>query len=242
MESGGTTLPDDVVVDASALAKEYTSPIPFTRDVSVLTGADLTVREAEIVGIVGENGSGKSTLMQVLVGALDADSGTVTIDGTAGWCPQETLVYDRLTIRETFEFFGTAYGMSDAEIAEATEQLAERFGFTEFLDYRVDHLSGGNQQKVNLGVAIMHDPDVLFLDEPYTGFDWQTYLEFWELTEDLTAQGTAIVIISHFVSERERFDRICELKDGLLTDVTADGGTLDRPNTDPRSAGVEDGA
>jgi ABC-type multidrug transport system ATPase subunit len=115
--------------------------------------------------------------------------------------------------------------MDAADVAETRDRLADKLGFAEFLDYRVDHLSGGNRQKVNLAVALLHGPDVLLLDEPYTGFDWDTYLAFWELTEDLTERGTAVAIISHLINERERFDRIVELADGTLEDVTEEGSS-----------------
>ncbi|MFB6150414.1 MAG: ABC transporter ATP-binding protein [Haloarculaceae archaeon] len=214
----------DPVLRGRGIEKSYDTWVPFGDAVEVLDGVDLELRAGEIVGIVGENGSGKSTLMQVLVGALEADAGTVEHAGRVGWCPQEPLLYDRLTVEETFDLFGAAYGMDDADIADARDRLADRLDFEEFLDYQVRHLSGGNRQKVNLGVALLHDPDVLMLDEPYTGFDWETYLAFWELTTELTERGTAIAIISHFVSERERFDRIYELEDGRLTESVPEAG------------------
>jgi len=248
VRDGSADLANDLVLQAEGISKTYESVLPFVgRTVEVLDGAGIEIESGEIVGIVGENGSGKSTLMQILVGALSADDGSVSVDGTVGWCPQEPLLYDRLTVRETFRLFGTAYGMDDEAIAAARDRYADRLGFEQFLDYRVDHLSGGNRQKVSLSVALMHDPDVLLLDEPYTGFDWETYLAFWELTEQLTEQGTAIAIISHFVSERERFDRIVELSDGKLTDVTdadvtADGGPgSGQAVTDGSRAGVNAG-
>ncbi|WP_408958486.1 ABC transporter ATP-binding protein [Natrinema sp. 74] len=206
----------EVALRGDELHKTYGSQLPFTRTVDVLEGATIEVRSSEIVGIVGANGSGKSTLMKILVGALEADAGTVETGGRVGWCPQEGLLYDRLTIRETFRLFGAAYEMTDEEIVAARDRLAAKLDFERFLDYRIDHLSGGNRQKVNLGVALMHDPDVLLLDEPYTGFDWDTYLAFWDLTEDLVERGTAIAVISHLINERERFDRIYELRDGRL--------------------------
>jgi len=240
------------VLSATGIEKRYESWLPvFGRTVEVLDGADIDIQAGEIVGIVGANGSGKSTLMKILVGALEADAGAITHDGAVGWCPQETLLYDRLTVTETFDLFGSAYGMTDAEIEAARDRLAEQLDFEEFLDYQVRHLSGGNRQKVNLGVALMHDPDVLLLDEPYTGFDWETYLAFWELTEDLTADGTAIAIISHFVSERERFDRLFELRDGRLTEQpvesseakTATGETETRTDSrDPRTTAPDPNA
>ncbi|PSQ16454.1 ABC transporter ATP-binding protein [Halobacteriales archaeon QS_8_69_26] len=224
--------PDDdaVVLRAAGIEKRYDSTLPLVgRTVEVLTGADLELRPGEVVGIVGENGSGKSTLLKVLVGALRPDAGEVRRTGTVGWCPQETLLYDRLTVRETFELFGEAYGMDDRRVRERRDHLADRLDFAGFLDYRIDHLSGGNRQKVNLAVALLHDPDVLLLDEPYTGFDWETYLAFWDLTEELVAGGTAIAVISHLVSERERFDRILELRDGTLHEQSD-------PSRKPRSA------
>ncbi|MFB6176838.1 MAG: ABC transporter ATP-binding protein [Halobaculum sp.] len=209
------------VLRATGIEKSYDSRLPFVgRSVEVLTGADIALSSGEIVGIVGENGSGKSTLLKILVGALRPDAGRIEGDATVGWCPQEPLLYDRLTVSETFELFGEAYGLSKSKVRERRAELADRLDFEQFLDYRIDHLSGGNRQKVNLAVALLHDPDVLLLDEPYTGFDWETYLAFWELTEELVADGTAIAIISHLISERERFDRIVELRDGTLHERT----------------------
>ncbi|MHB9287836.1 ATP-binding cassette domain-containing protein [Halobacteriales archaeon Cl-PHB] len=212
---GGTA--ESPVLAASDITKTYRSTVPFFgRDVEVLDGAEVMLYPGEVVGIVGENGSGKSTLMQILVGALEPDAGTVETTTTVGWCPQEGLLYDRLTVAETFDLFGEAYGMDAETVDRRREELTDQLGFARFLDYRVDHLSGGNRQKVNLAVALLHDPDVLMLDEPYTGFDWETYLAFWDVTETLREQGTAVAIISHLISERERFDRILELRDGRL--------------------------
>ncbi|WP_435186056.1 ABC transporter ATP-binding protein [Halobellus sp. EA9] len=231
-ESGGGSGSDEpggpnaeVVLRGTDLAKTYSSKLPFGRDVEVLTGASVAIRRGEVVGIVGGNGSGKSTLMKILVGALDADDGSVTVDGRIGWCPQDELLYDRLTVAETFQLFGEGYGMDRSGIEAARDRLAETLDFEAFLDYRIDRLSGGNRQKVNLSIALMHDPDVLLLDEPYTGFDWETYLAFWDLTEDLRERGTAVAIISHLINEQERFDRILELADGTLSDVTDQGSS-----------------
>mgnify|MGYP006283512075 CR=1 FL=1 len=151
-----------------------------------------------------------------------------------GWCPQETRLYDRLTVKETFELFAEAYDMSNEYAKERREALADRLDFQRFLDYRIDHLSGGNRQKVNLSVALLHEPEVLLLDEPYTGFDWETYLAFWDLTDALVDKGTTIAIISHLISERERFDRILELKDGKLHEQKT-------PPGEPRSSAHREG-
>ena len=222
---GGPEDGAEVVLRAEGLEKTYGSRLPFGRTVEVLDGAGIEIRAGEVVGIVGENGSGKSTLMKALVGAIAPDAGTVETSGRVGWCPQEELLYDRLTVRETFRLFGEAYGLDVDQVAEARDRLADRLDFAEFLDYRVDQLSGGNRQKVNLSVALLHDPDILLLDEPYTGFDWDTYLAFWDLTAELRERGTAVAIISHLINEQERFDRIFELADGTLTDVTDEGSS-----------------
>lgn len=208
------------VLRASDVEKTYGSGLPFTTSTTVLSGASLEIGPGEIVGIVGENGSGKSTLMKILVGVLDADGGSIDRYGRIGWCPQESLLYDRLTVRETFGLFGSGYGMSSAEIEAAMNRLAERLGFEPYLDFRVDRLSGGNRQKINLSIALLHDPDVLLLDEPYTGFDWETYQTFWDLSAELVETGTAIAIISHLLEERDRLDRIYELRDGVLVEAT----------------------
>jgi ABC-2 type transport system ATP-binding protein len=207
---------DEVTLRAEGIEKTYGSRLSFTRTVEVLTGASIELSTGEIVGIVGENGSGKSTLLKIFVGVLEPDAGSITTEATVGWCPQESLLYDRLTVTETFTLFGEAYGLDAEEIEASRDRLADRLDFEEFLDYRIDHLSGGNRRKVDLSIALLHDPDVLLLDEPYTGFDWETYLTFWELTDDLKERGTAIAVISHLINERERFDRIYELRDGKL--------------------------
>jgi ABC-2 type transport system ATP-binding protein len=218
-DADGGAESDGVVLRATGLEKTYRSRLPIVgQSVEVLTGADIELSAGEIVGIVGENGSGKSTLMKILVGALRPDAGEIERAASVGWCPQESLLYDRLTVAETFELFGEAYGLPEGRVDERRGELAERLDFERFLDYRIDRLSGGNRQKVNLAVALLHEPDLLLLDEPYTGFDWETYLAFWELTESLVESGTAIAVISHLISERERFDRILELDGGRLTE------------------------
>lgn len=214
---GGSEPEDSTVLRANGLEKTYRSRIPFFgRDVEVLTGAAIALSAGEIVGIVGANGSGKSTLMKILVGALRPDAGQVSRTVSVGWCPQESLLYDRLTVAETFELFGEAYNLPDEQVRDRRDELAASLDFERYLDYRIDHLSGGNRQKVNLAIALLHDPGLLLLDEPYTGFDWETYLAFWDLAETLVEEGTTIAVISHLISERERFDRILELEDGKL--------------------------
>jgi ABC-2 type transport system ATP-binding protein len=212
-QSGSDTT---AAVSGTDIRKTYDSWLPFTRSVEVLDGAALEIGRGEIVGIMGENGSGKSTLMQILAGVLEYDGGEVRRSGSIGWCPQEPRLYDRLTVEETFELFGRAYDMTDDEIEEAQSWLMDELDFERFRDRQIRHLSGGNRQKVNLSVALMHEPDLLLLDEPYTGFDWETFQAFWDLTEDLRDRNVGVAIISHIINERDRFDTIYELHEGHL--------------------------
>ena len=209
------TVPARPGLEAVGITKSYRRGIwPRTRSLPVLRGADLTVGAGEIVGLVGENGSGKSTLMKILVGALAADGGDVRVTGRIGYCPQEPVLYDRLTCDEHLELFGVAYGMTANTVAESADALYATLGFGNWRATRVDELSGGTRAKLNLAIALLADPEILLLDEPYAGFDWDTYQRFWALAGERRAAGRSVLVISHFVTDRERFDRIVELRDG----------------------------
>jgi ABC-type multidrug transport system ATPase subunit len=203
------------VLEARGIVKTYRAGWwPRRRAKPVLRGADLCLQPGEVVGLVGENGSGKSTLMKILVGALDRDAGTVTHSGPVGFCPQEPVLYERLTCDEHVELFGRAYGMVDSAIERSRDAIYTTLGFAEWGDARVEELSGGTRAKLNLGLALLPDPDLLLLDEPYAGFDWDTYQRFWQLTRDRRDAGRSLLIISHFITDSDRFDRIYDLIDG----------------------------
>jgi ABC-type multidrug transport system ATPase subunit len=203
------------VLAVGGVARAFRSGPPWhRRRVEVLRGAALDVRPGELVGLVGENGSGKSTLMQVIVGLLGRDAGTVALDGRLGYCPQQPLLWDKLTVAEHFELFARAYELDTDTALASRDALLDELGFSRYLDYRVEDLSGGTRQKLNLALALLHEPQLLLLDEPYAGFDWDTYLRFWEMAERRRQQGMGILIVSHLLAERERLTRIYELRDG----------------------------
>ena len=179
----------------------------------VLAGLDLEVAAGEMVAVAGENGTGKTTLLRILAGDLRPDAGSVAISGRPGYCPQTAILDEALTVGQNLRYFQAAYGIGHTGRAG---ELIERLGYAGCRDQRAGTLSGGTRQKLSLTLALMHDPPVLLLDEPYQGFDWQTYLAFWELAGDLRDRGTATVVISHLVFEQERFDRICHLRGGRI--------------------------
>ena len=183
---------------------------------NVLQGVDCSVAPGTLVGIVGENGAGKSTLLKILAGELRPNRGQVIRRGALGYCPQQVILNGALTVKQHLDYFRAAYNLADLTRAEA---LIERLGYQQYRTSVVSRLSGGTQQKVNLTLALMHQPTLLLLDEPYQGFDWETYLLFWNLTSELRAQGCAVVIISHLFFEQERFDVLYQLQHGRLEAV-----------------------
>jgi ABC-2 type transport system ATP-binding protein len=187
---------------------------PRRRSVEVLDGASLMVCVGELVGLVGENGSGKSTLMGIVVGMLARDGGEVLRPERLGYCPQTPMLWEKLTVDEHFELFARAYDLDEETRERAVGGLLQELQFERYRGYRVGELSGGTRQKLNLALALMHEPDLLLLDEPYSGFDWETYVRFWEMSERRRDAGMGILIVSHLLAERERLDRVYELRDG----------------------------
>ena len=208
------------VLRVEGLEKGFRRGLPPRRHRSeVLKGASLMVCSGELVGLVGENGSGKSTLMQIVVGMLDRDGGEVERLGRIGYCPQQPMLWDKLTVDEHFELFARAYDLDEQRRESVTVELLEELQFARYRTTRVEELSGGTRQKLNLALALMHEPRLLLLDEPYSGFDWETYLRFWEMSEHRRDEGMGILIVSHFLSERGRLDRVYELRDGRTVEV-----------------------
>ena len=175
------------VLEVDGVTKSFRSHLLSRRSVPVLSGASLQIEPGELVGLVGENGSGKSTLMKIIAGMLSSDSGSVQLRGRLGYCPQVPELWKKLTVAEHFRLFAAAYDLDADEAKRSQTGLLADLSFERYLDYRVDELSGGTRQKLNLALALLHDPDLLLLDEPYAGFDWETYLKFWDMSEERRA-------------------------------------------------------
>ncbi|MEU0227562.1 ABC transporter ATP-binding protein [Streptomyces sp. NPDC006284] len=180
---------------------------------SVLRGVDFTVRSGTLTGVVGENGSGKSTLLRIAVGQLTPSRGTVRRSSALGYCPQQAVVNDTLTVAQHLRLFQVAYRLSDLRRAR---ELVELLGFADERDTQVGRLSGGTRQKLNLTLALMHDPPLLVLDEPYQGFDWDTHQRFWHLAGRLRSEGRSVVVVSHLLHDLHHFDVVHQLSDGRL--------------------------
>ena len=196
-----------VLLEARGIVKAYRREV-------VLRDVNVAVAQGELIGVVGENGSGKTTLLKVLAGLLRPDAGQVRIRGRLGYCPQEPLVFGDLTVRENFRYFAAAQGLSHSE--PAMDALLQRLGFAAKVDERASRLSGGTRQKLNLALALLHDPAIVLLDEPYAGFDIESYRAFLSWADEAKKEGRCIVLITHLVFDEERFDAIFRLRDGKI--------------------------
>ena len=200
-----TTPEAEPLLSLDRVGKRF-GPRPVLRDV------DLSLLRGESLALVGENGAGKSTLLRIIAGLESHDDGEVTLRGRVGFCPQEPGLLDLLTADEHIVFFGRGMSLGAAESRAQGHRLLGEFGFPERMRGVVSKkLSGGSRQKLNLALALLGEPDLLLLDEPYTGFDQGTYVCFWEHVRSWTAAGRGVVIVTHFLNEIERVDRIHEL-------------------------------
>ncbi len=178
---------------------------------TVLAGVDLTVRTGEAVAVVGANGAGKTTLLRICAGLLAPDGGEVRLSGRVGYCPQEPGLVDLLTADEHLVLFGGALGLERSAALRTGHEILDTVGFPVGDQAVARDLSGGTRQKLNLALALLGDPRLLLLDEPYQGFDLGSYLDFWAHVDDWRTQGRAIVIVTHLLTEPDRVDRTVEL-------------------------------
>ena len=178
---------------------------------TILDDVDLTVDGGEVVALTGENGAGKSTLMRICAGLIRADAGRVTVGGAIGYCPQLPGLFELLTADDHLVMFGRGVGMGRAESLARGHELLEEFGYPLHERSVTRDLSGGTRQKLNLALALLTDPTVLLLDEPYQGFDRGTYVDFWDHCRVWREAGKAVVVVTHMLAELERVDRVVEL-------------------------------
>ena len=133
-----------------------------------------------------------------------------------GYCPQEPLLFDGLTIEENIIYFGAGYGLSRQEALKRGHALMERLNCRQYGKQNASTLSGGTRQKLNLILALLHDPDLLLLDEPYQGFDYESYLDFWALAREMAQVGRSSVVVSHLVYDHSQLTRLYRLEGGKV--------------------------
>lgn len=198
-------------------------------DTTALDGVSFEVPPGELFGFIGPDGAGKTTLFRILCTLLLPDQGSATVLGRdvvsdmweirsrVGYMPGRFSLYPDLSVQENLNFFAAVFGTTPEEgqalIAPIYDQIAP------FRDRRADALSGGMKQKLALSCALVHKPEILFLDEPTTGVDAVSRREFWELLADLKAQGLTILVSTPYMDEADRCDRVALMQSGRILDI-----------------------
>lgn len=191
-----------------------------------LDGLDLEVRKGEVYGLLGPNGAGKTTAIKVLTGLLKKTSGNAEVLGIPipnkdiaqriGYMPQETALYVGLTVHQNLEFFGKLFGLDRAEILTREKELLKFIDLEKWRDELVANLSGGMKHRVSLACALIHQPEVLFLDEPTVGVDPELRVSFWNYFANLKSKGITILITTHYMDEASHCGRVGFMRSGKL--------------------------
>lgn len=198
------------------------------------------VRRGEIFGFLGANGAGKTTAMRMLSGLLTPTSGEASILGLdvfknpekvkkcIGYMSQRFSLYDALTVAENIRFYGGIYGLRGKQLEETARQMIQQLGLQDQAETLVRDLPLGWKQKLAFLVAIQHQPQVVFLDEPTGGVDPVTRRQFWELIYATAAQGITLFVTTHYMDEAEYCDRVCIMVDGRIAALDTPGALRER--------------
>jgi ABC-2 type transport system ATP-binding protein len=185
------------------------------------------VYKGEIFGFLGANGAGKTTAIRILCGLSRPTSGSVRVAGIdasrpeeikkrIGYMSQRFSLYEDLTVTENIELYGGIYGMTMKEIRPRTEMLLKRLSFTEYGFTLIKSLPLGLRQKLAFAVAVFHDPEIVFLDEPTSGVDPITRRQFWEMIYETASQGITVFVTTHYMDEAEYCDRVTIMNEGRI--------------------------
>lgn len=197
-------------VDISNLSFRY----PGNEEAS-FTGLNLQIAKGDRFGLFGPNGAGKTTLMNLMTGLLKSQEGSITLNGEKvgprkyrvnklfGFVPQDFSFYQELSPVENLEFFGAWYGLNNRKIKKKTDELLQVMGLEDVRDKQVQQFSGGMKRRVNLAIGVIHNPGILFLDEPTVGVDVQTRHAIINYLLELNNNGTTLIYTSHQLSEAE---------------------------------------
>ncbi|MBO6525091.1 MAG: ABC transporter ATP-binding protein [Balneolaceae bacterium] len=203
----------------------------LTRTFGDFTAVDritFDVKQGEIFGFLGANGAGKTTAMKMLTGLLTPSSGTAKVSGmdvykeaegikrNIGYMSQKFSLYDDLTPEENIEFYGGVYGLRGQELKQKTEELIRSVGLEKFRKKLVRSLPLGWKQKLAFSISIIHNPGIVFLDEPTGGVDPVTRRQFWERIYEVSNQGITVFVTTHYMDEAEYCDRVSIMVDGRI--------------------------
>jgi ABC-2 type transport system ATP-binding protein len=212
---------NETAIHARKLTKRFGS---FT----AVNAIDLDVRAGEIFGFLGANGAGKTTAMKMFIGLSKPTAGEATVAGfdvytqteeikrSIGYMSQRFSLYNDLTVRENIRFYGGVYGLDDARLKQRTEQLIEELGLQAHAKTRLSELPLGWKQKLAFSVALIHDPRIVFLDEPTGGVDPITRRQFWEMIYAAASRGVTVFVTTHYMDEAEYCHRVSIMVDGVM--------------------------
>jgi ABC-2 type transport system ATP-binding protein len=204
-------------------------------DFTAVNQASITVERGEVFGFLGPNGSGKTTMIKMLTGILPITAGDATVDGIdvrkdpetvrqrIGYMSQRFSLYDDLTVLENLRFYGRIYGLKGQALEEKMQQTIQRNALEPYLGRLAARLSGGWKQRLALGCAMLHDPKIMFLDEPTAGIDPVARRRLWDLLFDLSGQGITFFVTTHYMDEAERCSHLAYIYYGqIIADGTPD--------------------
>jgi ABC-2 type transport system ATP-binding protein len=210
------------VLTVDGLAKSF-------GDVAAVNGVSFDIAEGETFGLLGPNGAGKTTTISMICGLLEPAAGSVTVAGeqirtnstkgrsSIGLVPQELAIYPDLTGAENLRFFGRLYGMGGEALEKRTGEVLDLIGLTDRKDDHTKEYSGGMKRRLNIGIGLLHKPDLLVLDEPTVGVDPQSRNSILESVENLSGEGMAVLYTTHYMEEAERLcDRVAIIDEGRI--------------------------
>lgn len=214
------------VISASQLTKRF-------GDFTAVNAISFEVGAGEIFGFLGANGAGKTTAMRMLCGLSIPTSGQASVAGfdvykqteeikrNIGYMSQKFSLYEDLTVRENIRFFGGIYGLKNQILKQKSETLIDKLGLSEEADTLVKSLPLGWKQKLSFSIAILHEPKIVFLDEPTGGVDPITRRSFWEMIYAAADEGTTIFVTTHYMDEAEYCNRVSIMVDGNIAALDA---------------------
>ncbi|GAB3010976.1 hypothetical protein GCM10027284_32780 [Cyclobacterium sediminis] len=212
---------DNKVIAVKNLTKKF-------GDFLAVDAISFEVKAGEIFGFLGANGAGKTTAMKMLIGISKPSSGEATVAGfdvyaqtelikkNIGYMSQKFALYDDLTVRENITFFGGIYGLSRATIKEKVKVLVAELKLENIIDQLVGALPLGWKQKLSFSVSLLHDPKIVFLDEPTGGVDPITRRQFWEMIYHAADKGTTLFVTTHYMDEAEYCDKVSIMVNGKI--------------------------